>query len=147
VRLFLDVNVPFDVLVKRKPWYKDSAAVLSLLESNEFEGFVAAQSITTLFYLSAKKLGKPNATAALVDLLNLVAVVPLDQPMILKAIALEWADFEDALQAVSSVHSRADYLVTRNPADFRAASIPVVTPSEFLGIVRADAGSHRSASR
>ncbi len=147
MRIFLDVNVPFDVLIKRKPWYKDSAAVLTLLESNEFKGFLAAQSVTTLFYLSAKKLGKARATAALVDLLNLVAVVPLDQSMILKAIALEWADFEDALQAVSSVHSRGDYLVTRNTADFRAASIPVVTPAELLGIVHADPRPHRAESR
>jgi predicted nucleic acid-binding protein len=138
VRIFLDVNVPFDVLTKREPWYKDSAAVLSLLESNEFEGFLAAQSVTTLFYLSAKKLCNPHATTALVDLLDIVAVVPLDQTMILKAIALDWADFEDALQAVSSVQSRADYLVTRNTADFRAASVPVVTPAELLGIVQAD---------
>lgn len=141
MRVFLDVNVPLDVLTRREPWYRDSAAVLSLLETDEVGGLIAAQSITTLFYLAAKKLGKPRAMTALVDLLSLLTVVALDEAMILKAIALEWSDFEDALQAVSAVHSKADYLVTRNTGDFESPSIPAVTPKELLAILDADPGA------
>ena len=58
MKLFLDVNVILDVLAKREPWFQDSAAVLSLLEADEFEGVAAAHSITTLFYLASKHLGR-----------------------------------------------------------------------------------------
>jgi predicted nucleic acid-binding protein len=138
VRLFLDTNVTLDVLARREPWLHDSATVLSLLEADEFDGIVAAHSITTLHYLCVKQLGRDQATAALVNLLKLVSVAPLDQETILKAIALGWRDFEDAIQMLSANDANADYLVTRNASDFKASPIPVVTPSELLAILRAE---------
>ena len=65
MKIFLDINVILDVLAKREPWFEDSAAVLSLLETDEFEGIVAAHSVTTLFYLASKHLGQRRATARL----------------------------------------------------------------------------------
>lgn len=136
MRLFLDTNVTLDVLARRQPWLHDSATVLSLLESDEFHGIVAAHSITTLYYLCVKELGRDQATEALVALLKLVSVAPLDQETILKAIALGWRDFEDAIQILSAIDANADYLVTRNASDFKASPIPVVSPSELLAILR-----------
>jgi predicted nucleic acid-binding protein len=137
VKLFLDINVILDVLAKRDPWFEDSAAVLSLLETDEFVGIVAAHSVTTLFYLASKHLGQRRATARLLDLLKLVSVSPLDQDTILKGIALGWSDFEDALQMLCADTAGADYLVTRNPQDFESDSIPVVTPAQLLAILQA----------
>jgi predicted nucleic acid-binding protein len=137
VKLFLDINVVLDVLAKRDPWLEDSAAVLSLLETDEFEGIVAAHSVATLFYLASKHLGQRRATARLLDLLKLVSVSPLDQDTILKGIALGWSDFEDALQMLCADTAGADYLVTRNPQDFESDSMPVVTPAQLLAILQA----------
>jgi predicted nucleic acid-binding protein len=137
VKLFLDVNVVLDVLAKREPWFEDSAAVLSLLETEEFDGIVAAQSVTTIFYIATKHLGPRRATARLLDLLKLVSVSPLDQETILRGLALGWSDFEDALQMLCADNAAADYLVTRNPKDFESDSIPVVTPAQLLAILRA----------
>lgn len=138
MRLFLDTNVALDVLARREPWFHDSATVLSLLESDEFDGIVAAHSITTLHYLCSRELGRDRATSALIDLLKLVSVAPLDQDMILKAIALGWPDVEDAIQMLSADHAGADFLVTRNASDFKSSSVPVVTPSELLAILRSE---------
>jgi len=139
VRLFLDINVILDVLAKREPWFEDSAAVLSLLEADEFEGVAAAHSVTTLFYLASKHLGQRRATARLLDLLKLVSVAPVDQDTILKGLALGWSDFEDALQMLCAHAACADYLVTRDTKDFESDSIPVVTPAQLLAILRAQA--------
>lgn len=136
MRLFLDTNIVLDVLARREPWLPDSAAVLSLLESDGFEGIVAVHSITTLHHLCMKELGREQTTLALLDLLKLVSVAPLDQDMILKAIALGWRDFEDAIQMLSAHDAGADYLVTRNGGDFKDSPLPVVTPSELLSILR-----------
>ena len=138
MRLFLDINVILDVLAKREPWFHDSAAVLSLLESEEFEGIAAAHSIATLFYLTSKHLGRRRATSKLVDLLDLVSVAPVDQDIILKGLALGWADFEDALQMLWAITAGADYLVTRNPRDFKSDSVSVITPTELLTLLRAE---------
>lgn len=132
MRLFLDINVILDVLADREPWVEDSAAVLSLLDDAGIEGLVAAHSVTTLYYLASKHLGHKRAVAALIDLLDHVSVAPLDQDVLLRSLSLGWDDVEDAVQGVSAQRARADYLVTRNPSDFRSASIPVVTPKQLL---------------
>lgn len=136
MRLFLDINVILDVLANREPWVEDSAAVLSLLDSDEFEGIAAAHSVTTLYYLVTRHLGRRRATARILDLLELVSVAPVDQDTILKGLALGWSDFEDALQALCAVTAGADYLITRNTRDFGSASIPAVTPTEFLAMLQ-----------
>ena len=132
MRLFLDINVVLDVLANREPWVEDSAAVLSLLDQPEVEGLIAAHSVTTLYYLAAKQLGHKPAVAALVDLLEHLSVTPLDEDILLRALSLGWNDVEDAVQGVSAHRAQADYLVTRNPSDFEAASVSVVTPKQLL---------------
>jgi predicted nucleic acid-binding protein len=135
LRILLDVNVILDVLADRKPWVDASAAVLALLEDDGIDGFVAAHSVTTLYYLTAKYLTPKKATAAMVDLLKLVSVAEVNQDVILKALSLGWADFEDAVQGVCAVQVGADFLITRDTSGFEALSIPALTPNEFLGLL------------
>jgi predicted nucleic acid-binding protein len=135
VRLFFDLNIVLDVLARREPWFEHSAAVLSLVDGTETEGYVAAQSITTLHYLLSKYHSRGKAAAALIDVLALVRVVSLDHQTLLKALSLGWSDFEDAVQAVCAAGAGANYLVTRDPRDFPGLSIPVVSPSEVLAIL------------
>jgi hypothetical protein len=132
MRLFLDINVVLDVLANREPWVEDSAAVLSLLDHVEVEGLLAAHSVTTLYYLASKHLGHKAAVAALIDLLEHLSVTPLDEDVLVRALSLGWDDVEDAVQGVSAQRAHADYIVTRNPADFEAAPVAVVTPKQLL---------------
>lgn len=137
MRLFIDANVILDVLADREPWVQDSAAVLSLLDEAGVQGLVAAHSVTTLFYLGSKHLGRPRTVSALLDLLDHVTVTPLDQDLLLRALSLGWNDVEDAVQAISAQRARADYLVTRNPSDFPSTAVAVVTPRELIAILSA----------
>ena len=137
MKLLLDINVIVDVLARRRPWVEDSGAVLSLLDEDR-TGFVAVHTITTIHYLLSRHLDRRKARAALVDLLVLVEVVPVSHAMILRALSLGWSDFEDAVQAVCALEVEADYLVSRDPDDFKSLSIPVVTPSELLNVIGAD---------
>lgn len=137
-RLLLDINVIVDVLAKRKPWVTDSAAVLSLAEEGAAQGFVAVHTITAIHYLLSEHQPRTKAAAALSDLLRLVNIVPVSHDLILRALALGWNDFEDAVQAVCALEIQADYVVSRNPEDFQSFSIPVVTPAELLSLLRAE---------
>lgn len=47
MRLFIDVNDILDVLTDRDPWFKDSAAILSLVDAPDVEGLVAAHNAET----------------------------------------------------------------------------------------------------
>jgi len=135
VRILIDVNVILDVLADRTPWVDESAIVLSLLESDELQGFVAAHSITTLYYLTAKEVSRKRATAAMVELLNLVSVVEVNEDVILKAISLGWSDLEDAVQGVCALETGADYIITRDTGAFQDLPIPALSPGEFLALI------------
>lgn len=135
MRLFFDLNVVLDVLARRAPWYDHAAAALSLVEAGEAEGFIAAHTVTTLDYLLRKHVGRERASSALVDLLGLLNAVEVGHEVLLNALSLGWADFEDAVQAVCALTVNADFFLTRDPADFQALSLPVVTPSELLALL------------
>ena len=52
--ILIDLNVLLDVLHKHEPFYKASAELLADVETGRVEGFIAAHSLTTLFYLIQK---------------------------------------------------------------------------------------------
>jgi len=65
----------------------------------------------------------------------LLHIEPVDQSILQQALTLGWRDFEDAVQAVAAAQCQADYLVTRNPRDFKQSLVPVITPIEFLALL------------
>lgn len=134
MKLFIDTNVVLDVLARREPWFDDSARLLARVEQGRASGHIAAHTLTTLHYLLARHLGQQKTAAVLIELTTLLHVEPVDHLVLQQALALGWRDFEDAVQAVTAALCQADYLVTRNPRDFKQSLVPVITPSEFLAV-------------
>lgn len=99
------------------------------------EGSVAAHSVTTLHHLLARDLSRSRVRKALANLLHLVQIVPADEDRLRHALALDWPDFEDALQAACTESAGADYLVTRDKKDFRRSSVKALTPAEPVALV------------
>jgi predicted nucleic acid-binding protein len=132
VKLFVDTNVVLDVLAQREPWFNDSARLLAHIEQGGATGHIAAHTLTTLHYLLSKHLGQQKTAAVLIDLTTMLRVEPVDHQVLQQALALGWRDFEEAVQAVTAAHCQANYLVTRNPRDFRQSLVPTITPSELL---------------
>lgn len=135
MKLFIDTNVVLDVLAQREPWFADSARLLAHIEQGGASGHIAAHTLTTLHYLLARHLGQQKTAAVLIELTTLIRVEPVDHQILQQALALGWRDFEDAVQAVTAAQCQADYLVTRNPRDFKQSLVPVITPSEFLALL------------
>lgn len=140
MRLFLDVDVILDVLTDRESFAEDSSAVLSIIERGEAAGLMAAHTATTLFYLLRQHVGGSRARRALVDLLRLLEVVAVDEDRLLHALALDWDDFEDAVQAACATKAEADYLVTRDRSGFGGSDVPPIAPAELLPLLRATGG-------
>jgi predicted nucleic acid-binding protein len=134
VKLFVDTNVVLDVLAHREPWFEDSSRLLAHIEQGRATGHIAAHTLTTLHYLLSKHLGQQKTAAVLIDLTALLQVESVDLQVLQQALALGWGDFEDAVQAVTAARCQADYLLTRNPRDFKQSLVPVITPSEFLAL-------------
>ena len=98
------------------------------------EGFVAAHLVTTLFYLLRKEVGGAKARTVLMDLFRVVEIVAVDEDRIYQALAMDWDDFEDALQASCAAKAEAVYLLTRDQEDFRGSHVPGLSPAEFVAL-------------
>jgi predicted nucleic acid-binding protein len=131
--VLIDLNILLDVLQKREPFFETSAALLAAAETGQIQGYVAAHSITTLFYLIQKGRSSAEARAIITNLLQFIKIAPVDQSVIEQALNLDFRDFEDAVQMISAVQCKADCLATRNPKDYQPSLLPVMQPVDFLG--------------
>ena len=135
LKAFLDLNIILDVLQKREPFYETSASLLASAETGRFQGYLAAHSVTTLFYLIQKDKSPAEARAMITNLLQFIKIGPVDQTTIEQALNLDYRDFEDAVQMMSAVQCKADFLITRNVKDYQPVLLPVVQPVDFLGTI------------
>jgi predicted nucleic acid-binding protein len=135
VKLLLDINVLLDVLLNRQPWSAAAARVLAAIESNQAEASVAAHTLPTIYYAVAQSRDRKVAKAAVTDLLRILEVAPITKADFQRALELPVSDFEDAVQAAAALKIGADYFVTRNEKDFRAAPVATADPPTILALL------------
>jgi hypothetical protein len=49
------------------------------------------------------------------------------------ALPMNISDFEDAVVAAIAKREKADFIITRNEADFANSPVPALSPARFLG--------------
>ena len=121
--------------MERHPHFAPAAAAWALAETGRITGLLAAHSLPTLFYLYAKHASREKASYVLLRLLEVFKVADIAQETVEAALALGWADFEDALQMAAAAQSGCSNVVTRNPKDFPAAPVAVISPVGLLAIL------------
>lgn len=132
--IFLDTNVWIDFLLERKPFYTLAASVLSYADSKSYKLCVSTLTVVNAHYICCERFRMPTAIViskmeALSDLLTICSV---SQEDISQAYSDGWADFEDSVQHNAALRAGASCIVTRNKKDFAQASLPVMTPEEFV---------------
>ena len=135
LRVLIDLNVILDVLQRRVPFYETSSRVLASAERHQFEGWVAAHSLTTLFYLLARYCSAEQARMTIGDMLGFLSIAAVDQQTIEQALTLPYPDFEDAVQMMAAVQASMTHLVTRNIRDYKAGPLPVLLPAELIALL------------
>jgi hypothetical protein len=125
MRILLDTDVLLDVALARQPHVNDSAAVMVWVETGGFAA-VDWHSLTNCSYMLN------GGRRFLEKLLKIVEVAPGGTAEAKRAITLPMADVEDAFQAASAIAWKADFIITRNLADYRRSPIPAMTPADFL---------------
>jgi predicted nucleic acid-binding protein len=133
--VLVDLNVVLDVIQARRPFYEESAQVLDSIARQEVTGLLAAHTLTTLFYVLTRLQNRETAAVAVGSLLNTFTVASVDDTVIRQALAWGWVDFEDAVQMASALHAGADYLITRNPRDFKDGIVPIVLPGALPALL------------
>lgn len=101
--------------------------------AREITGILAAHSIPNLFYILRKNFSQEERRFLLKNLCEIFQISDLNEKKIVAALENNaFSDFEDGLQEECAVESMADYIVTRNPADFKHSRVKVILPDELL---------------
>ena len=131
--ILIDANILLDFLQKRKPFMDAADEIIHKCAAREIVGYIAAHSITNAFYILRKDYPAEERKAMLLDLCYTVNVVGIDRQKLVSALLNErFDDIEDCLQTECARAVGADYIVTRNIADFANSTIPAVLPDDFL---------------
>jgi len=127
--VLLDLNVVLDVILERQPGVIAAARLWAALEQGAGRGLIPAHGVITIHYILAKARGRVFARQGVAQLLSVFGVAPIDEPVLQRALALAWRDFEDAVCAAAAEAARCDALVTRDPDGFTDAPLPVMDPA------------------
>ena len=131
MQIMVDTNVVLDVLLNRPAFVQDSATILRAA-SEETQEFITASAVTDIYYIARKELKDSLQTKMLIrNLLQVVHVASVSEVDVWAALDSNWKDFEDSVQNAVAEHQRFDYIITRNPSDYKDSSLPVMTPQEF----------------
>jgi hypothetical protein len=97
-----------------------------------------------LFYLLKKELDRDEAIAILNKVSIVLKTAPLAEKVIDSALSSDICDFEDAMQYYSALEVKSDYFITRNKKDYPANLLPILTPDEFLALLKSESTESNS---
>jgi predicted nucleic acid-binding protein len=131
MRVLLDTDVVLDLILTRKPFADDAAAIWTSNERGEVDACISPITPVNVFYIVRRLKGTETARQAVNELLAGLRVCALDQDDMRRAAALPMRDYEDSVQVAAATADAADAIITRNIADYGGAPVPVLTPGEF----------------
>jgi len=98
------------------------------------EGWTSALTVPVLYFFRRRVFPETQACADAQTAIRGFQLVPLTAAILDTAAASPLPDFEDNIQLASAHTIQAAYLITRNLKDFQPASLPVLTPEDWLAL-------------
>ena len=128
----VDTNVVIDMLLDREG--ADAAcAVIDGAERGEYSLYLCALSFTNIYYSLRKMLSHEERISALMQLQEVIHVLPVDAGIINAALCSGWSDFEDAVQHFTAIaDNKITGIITRNTKDFQKSQLEVINSLEFI---------------
>ncbi len=127
LRVLLDTNVVLDWLLDRKPWSDEALPLWQARDSGRLVTYIAASSLTDIFYIARRQIGNTAALAS-IDQSLVLEIAPVDKAILLRARALPGSDFEDNVVIACAEAERLDFIITRNLDDFRHSHVAAIEP-------------------
>lgn len=132
MKLLIDANILLDVLQNRENFVRASSMVWKLCETEQAKGYISALTFANLVYIMRKEMDVQRIEEVLHMLSLIFEFAELNDSDLFRAAALQWPDFEDAVQSVTAERIHADYIITRNVRDFSRSKVIAFTPDELL---------------
>jgi len=132
VKILIDTNIVLDLILEREPFVEPAIAVFEQIERGTWTGYIAATTITNIFYIIRKAEGREVALNAINRLLIGLQFCAVNRQTIETALTLGQKDFEDGIQLACAIINQLDAIVTRDPKDFSGSNLPIYSPAELL---------------
>ncbi|MBQ3799728.1 MAG: PIN domain-containing protein [Treponema sp.] len=133
-----DTNVIVDILAFRKEFYDVSFNSLSLCDGIALRSFITSNTVTDIAYILHRYgQDKESIKDTLSKLFSITDILDVNSEDCKKALKSTISDFEDAVLAECAYRHNADFIVTRNPKDYRYSAIPCIVPLDFIARFKA----------
>jgi len=131
--ILIDTNIILDHLIPRQPFADSAESILTFCFEEKCSGFIAAHSVSNIFYMLRKQFSTSERKKLLINLCEFIEVAGIQKKQVINALIDEaFDDFEDSLQVECARLVNADYIITRNISDFLSSPIPAILPEDFL---------------
>lgn len=133
MRAYVDTNILVDLVLSRQEFLPNAQRVFAIGYAGEAQLVVSALSFVNTVYLGRKyKFPMDDVLSKLRMIADFVDVADLSGQNVVDMLNSGWRDYEDATQYRSAIDEQADCIVTRNKKDFKAGTLPVLSPVEFF---------------
>lgn len=132
-RILIDTNVLLDYLLTRKPFYEEAKKVMLTCTEGNTKGCIAAHSISNMFFILRKDYDAKERREILSGLCTIFDIEGIDKNNLLLGLRNEdFSDFEDCLQMECAKAYGAEYIITRNIADYKMSEVKAILPEDYL---------------
>jgi predicted nucleic acid-binding protein len=135
LNILFDTNIILDALLDRDSFGENAVFLLDAAERSVINGFLCAESVTTIYYLIEKVKTKAFARQKIKLLLDIFEVAPINRAVLDEALGLDFTDYEDAVVYQSAIGVNADGIVTRNTIDYKKSKIAIYSPLELISVI------------
>lgn len=131
MKAFIDTNVILDFVTGR-PGVEEACDILQAGEEGKVALCVSFLTMANTAYIARRGRTQAQLHELLAGLSEMLNILAMDADQFAQALQQPSPDFEDMLQIVCAQYHRCDCIVTHNKKDFPQASLPVLSPAEFL---------------
>ncbi len=133
MKIFIDANILVSVLNKEYPMFTQTARILSLADTKQFQLYTSPICFAIAFYFASKKSGAALAKKKIGLLAEKINVAENKQSDVLSAANHKKInDFEDGLEYYAALNAGCQCIVTEDTGDFYFSDIDVLDSEAFL---------------
>jgi predicted nucleic acid-binding protein len=132
MHVLVDTNIVLDVLCNRQPFVTAASALWIKIEQGAVRASIVATTLTTIFYIVRKQLGREVARQAVADLLATFEILAVDRAVLGVALAKTMADFEDAVQDAAAELAGILVIVTKNERDYAGSTRRITDAADLV---------------
>ena len=137
MKILVDTCIFLDALQKREPFWREAEEIFLLAASGKIDGRITAKSVSDIYYHMQKVVkDRRKAKEQLNALLQLFLIEDTLAEDCRNALIKDYPDFEDGVLIETAKRTRAACIVTRNLQDFEGTGVQVVTPEDFLFLMK-----------